>query len=234
MNFTKQKLVLIHILVIPAVIVASLYLGYFFKEEIDTYLTSESKEENISKETEYYTVSPDNLGSVVLERFNANIANQVNEHFQLPLEIYISINNSTLEEGARTAFFHCNYLLDDKEIEIPRGGLFALDKLIPINQKDSIILRDGIFDTIECIYNGEGERVCPNPQKITVKNCLFLYSTETKESLDKWLGHGMFDWEDPLKLEKDSGLAELLRNGAKVVIEEIDINKTLDIEYLPY
>ncbi len=43
----------------------------------------------------------------------------------------------------------------------------------------------------------------------------------------------MLDGKFPLKVEPNSDSAELLKDESRIIIEEIEMDETLDIEYLP-
>jgi hypothetical protein len=237
-NLTKQKLILIHIVVIPLLIAGSLYAGYLFNEEIGKFLTRQTSEEKPPQETEFYEAYPNTIDSIIFNNIkidNAFQAGEGGELLQIPIEITLSIKNSTIEEGVRTiSLVRCDYLIDDKEILYTGGNTFtALDNLIPINEEDSIIIRDQVFERIECGYDEEGSRTCPSPKELTVKDCVLLYSSEEKNRLQQGL-LWMLDGKFPLKVEPNSDSAELLKDESRIIIEEIEMNETLDIEYLPH
>lgn len=236
-NLTKQKLILIHILVIPLLIAGSLYAGYLFNEKIGKFLTRQTSEEKPPQETEFYEAYPNNIDSITFNNIkmdNAMSAAEGGEMIHIPIEISLSIKNSTIEEGIKTvSMISCDYLIDGKKTLYTGGNTFtALDKLIPINEEDSIIIRDQVFEKIECIYDEEGSRTCPSPKELTVKDCVLLYSSEEKNRLQQGL-LWMLDGKFPLKVEPNSDSAKLLKDESRIIIEEIEMNETLDIEYLP-
>ena len=64
MNLSKQKLFILHILGILLLVVASISLGYLFRDKIGYLLSKvQTQKEEITQSDDFIEISPSNLGT---------------------------------------------------------------------------------------------------------------------------------------------------------------------------